>query len=85
MKNATSPDIANWIFLPSLTIQQAAMITGGNTGTIIDATKPAEPVSTTNNEEPLIPDGRYSMRPPFAWLIAEVAGTKSETFLLRVS
>jgi len=67
MKNATSADIANLISLPSLTIQQAAMITGGNSDTIIDATKPNEPVSTTNNEEPPIPGGGGgSMRPPFA-------------------
>jgi len=61
----TPTGIASLISLPSLTIQQAAMITGGGSEVTIDNVKPTEPVHTTNTEEPPIPGGTWGKRPPF--------------------
>ena len=63
MITKTPTGIASLISLPSLTIQQAAMISGGNSDTVVDTIKSTEPVYTINNEEPPIPGGNGG-RPP---------------------
>ena len=48
-----------------LSVELAAAVAGGNTGTATDVTKTTEAIKSTNtNDAPTIPGG-YGSRPPF--------------------